>query len=241
MPVSEGVNVAEYAGLFKPNATALKVFNILKDKKFHCRGHDYAEAKSGQIAGSGGIQGLERGTRKRPGLEIESVRRHCKNCKRTLTFDRWTGKFVEPTHMAALSPKLIERILKVFDYTDAVDQKKRPISELTIDHKFPMVRWPKDYGDLDNDKMSDGEIKSRYQLLKKSNGTVSHNLLKSRACESCIKTKNRGMPFGIRFFHEGTDKFTAGVQDESGCHGCGWYDFNLWRKKLNQLIESKDM
>lgn len=235
------MNVDEYVGLFKPGATALKVFNILKDKRFHCRGHDYSEAKSGQLAGSGGIQGLQRGTRERPGLEIQSERRPCKKCKRTLTFDRWTGKFMEPTHMATLSPKLIKRILALFEYTDAVDQKKRPLSELTIDHKFPMARWPKDYGDRDSDKMTDAEIRSRYQLLKKSNGTVSHNLLKSRACEHCIKTRNRGTPFGIRFFHEGTDKFIAEPQDEMGCHGCGWYDFDLWRKKLNRLIESKNV
>lgn len=235
------MNIDEYVGLFRPGATALKVFSILKDKKFHCRGHDYVEAKSGQIAGSGGIQGLQRGTRKRPGLSIQSERRLCKKCGRTLTFDRWTGEFVESTHMATLSPKLIKRVLELFDYTDAVDQKKRPLSELTIDHKFPMARWPKNYGDRDNDKMTDAEIKSRYQLLKKSNGAVSHNLLKSRACESCIKTKNRGTPFGIHFFHMGTSKFTAKSQDESGCHGCGWYDFNLWREKLNQLIKDKDM
>lgn len=235
------MNVNEYVGLFKPGATALKVFNILKDKRFHCRGHDYAEAESGQIAGSGGIQGLQRGTRKRPGLEIQSELRLCKKCKRTLMFDRWTGKFIESTHMAKLSPKLIKRILVLFKYTDAVDQKKRSFAELTIDHKFPMARWTREYGDYDDDKMTDEEIKSRYQLLKKSNGTVSHNLLKSRACEHCIKTGNRGTPFGIRFFHEGTDKFTADPQDESGCYGCGWYDFSLWRKKLNQLVESKNV
>jgi len=85
--------------------------------------------------------------------------------------------------------------------------------------------------------MSDDDIREHFQLLKKSNGTTSHNHLKSRACEHCFKTGSRGTPFGVRFFYEGGPKWVPeDRKDPSGCIGCGWYDFDLWRKHLNQRL-----
>ncbi len=54
--------------------------------------------------------------------------------------------------------------------------------------------------------MSNEDIRDKFQLLKKSNGSVSHNLLKSRACENCYKKGQRGTPFGIQFFYAGNNK-----------------------------------
>lgn len=59
------------------NTTQSKVFRVLEDKQWHCRGCGYRGIESGQLAGGGGIQGLERGTTSRPGLVIESESREC--------------------------------------------------------------------------------------------------------------------------------------------------------------------
>ena len=40
-------------------------------------------------------------------------------------------------------------------------------------------------------------------MLKKSNGSVSLKLLKSRTCEYCFETGERGEPFGISLLYEG--------------------------------------
>lgn len=43
---------------------------------------------------------------------------------------------------------------------------------------------------------------------------------------------------------KGTSKWdsnipTIGKEAEAGCEGCPWYDIELWRKKLNDLISTK--
>ncbi len=57
---------------FKQGSTQLKVFNLLSDQKWHCRRHETKEIGSDQYAGGGGIQGLQRGNKQRPGLIIET-------------------------------------------------------------------------------------------------------------------------------------------------------------------------
>ncbi len=44
---------------------------VLIDREWHCR-HEYSHIGSGQTAGGGGIQGLERGTKNRRGYVIKS-------------------------------------------------------------------------------------------------------------------------------------------------------------------------
>ena len=41
-----------------------KVFELLSDRKWHCRIHEGKPIGSGQYAGKGGIQGLKRGNKK---------------------------------------------------------------------------------------------------------------------------------------------------------------------------------
>ena len=71
--------------------------------------------------------------------------------------------------------------------------------------------------------------------MKKLNGSASHNLLKSRACEKCSQTGKRSTSFAINLYYEGNKNWNIGHSDEKGCHGCGWYDFDRWFKALNKL------
>lgn len=221
-----------------PKTKALKeqVRDVLRDQAWHCRGHEYEGIQTGQLAGGGGIQGLQRGTKKTPGIVIESKNELCPKCKESTRWDRWTGETKAANSPAGISKKLTNRILGHFDYVDVIEQRKRAAHELVIDHRFPMERWGQAEGTLSSD-MPEDEIQKKFQLLKKDN-SGNHNLLKSRACENCIKTGDRGTPLGINFFYEGDSRWPAevpkqGEDAEKGCHGCGWYDFLKWRTALN--------
>lgn len=105
-----------------------------------------------------------------------------------------------------------------------------------------MKRWSAETSrqQTDYSDMTDGDIRGRFQLLKKSNGHVSHNLLKSRACENCYESNNRGTPFGISYFYAGNDRWQGiNAMDAEGCIGCGWYDFAMWRSSLNRKLRGR--
>ncbi len=225
----------------KKDSTQYKVFNLLSDRKWHCRECEGKKIGSGQYAGGGGIQGLQRGTRNRPGLAIETEKRYCENCQMIRLGDRWTGEIKSANSAANIPASLVQRILEVYSYIDVIEKRQRPAHELIIDHRFPMERW----GESESPhlaSMSDEEIKKKFQLLKKDS-SGNHNLLKSRSCERCIKTGKRGTPFGIRFWYKGREDWPSvhqrGAEAEEGCVGCGWYNFEAWRDALNQnLAES---
>lgn len=144
----------------------------------------------------------------------------------------------------ANSPKsipdnLAKRILKHFKNTDVIEQRVRPSHELVIDHRFPMERWGA-LEEKNDSKMSEDVIERKFQLLKKDS-SGNHNLLKSRACETCIRMGQRGTPLGIKFYYQGNEGWPSsipqrGAEAEKGCAGCGWYDFNKWRAALNQEL-----
>ena len=193
-----------------------------------------------QIAGGSGIQGLQRGNKSRPGIEIESGNRSCERCERTTRHDRWQGKFVLPVYAPSMSSNFARRVVEVLGSRDIIEGTRRPFNQLTIDHKLPMLRWNQETqkNQTSYSEMDDDDIRATFQLLKKSNGSVSHNLLKSRACEHCFNTGKRGEPFGISFFHLGDDTWKPEDKtDPSGCEGCGWYDFDLWRTRLNERLK----
>ena len=136
----------------------------------------------------------------------------------------------------AIPQNQIERFLRVLGRRDIVEMTNRQPSEITIDHKFPMIRWNPEttVGQTNYSQMTDDEIRSKFQVLKASNGSVSHNQLKSRACEQCLATGYRGTPFGITFFYQGDAHWEPeDPTDPAGCIGCGWYDFDRWRRALN--------
>lgn len=209
------MNTREYKALHTAGTKQLQTFEVLEDQDWHCRNHAYNHIVSGQIAGSGGSQGLKRGSATRPGLTIEHESRYCAECGRAHRHDRWTGG------------------------RDVVDNVSRSVNEVTLDHKLPMKRWNEitSKQKTDYQGMTDDDIRARFQLLKKSNGNVSHNLLKSRACEDCFETGERGTPFGIRYFYAGDERWQGeDATDAKGCVGCGWYDIDAWRASLNRKL-----
>lgn len=216
-------------------------FDILRDKNWHCRDCAQQVIRSNQLAGGGGVQGLERGNNSRPGIVIETMIRRCSLCDKPTYWDRWTGEFQQSNSAASIPEKLRKKVLGYYGYVDTIEQRKRQAHELVIDHRFPMERWGE--SEERNDiNMSEEDIQRKFQLLKKDS-SGNHNLLKSRACEKCIKTKKRGYPMGIKYYYEGDENWpadcpTTGKEAEQGCIGCGWYDFEAWRKGLNSEIES---
>ena len=229
----------QFHSLIRDGGLQAQVFDLLKDQQWHCRDCAAKTIKSGQYAGGGGIQGLQRGTRSRPGISIESSNRHCTVCNKVTRHDRWTGGFHEATAPAGMPKALIEQILTVLNHTDVVEQRERPDHELVVDHKFPMIRWGSTEDPHGSD-LSAEVIQGRFQLLKKDQAG-NHNLLKSRACEICFSKGLRGAPFGIHYYYVGNENWpekvpTKGAAAERGCVGCGWYDFAVWREGLNKTL-----
>lgn len=226
----------------KADSSQYKVFNLLSDQEWHCRDCEGKLIGSSQYAGGGGIQGLQRGTKSRPGCVIETKSKDCDRCNHKTTQDRWTGEIQSANAAANIPATLVERILQVYNYIDIIEQRKRSAHELVIDHRFPMERWEESEPPHLR-SMSEDEIKKKFQLLKKDT-SGNHNLLKSRSCERCIKTENRGTPFNIKFWYKGSEKWSSiykkGAEAEEGCIGCGWYDFAAWRNALNQKLAAPD-
>ena len=84
--------------------------------------------------------------------------------------------------------------------------------------------------------MTEKEIKKKFQLLSNQ-----RNQQKREVCRKCFQTGKRGYPFGIKFFYKGNEKWSKriskiGKDAEKGCVGCGWYDLEEWRKKLNSKV-----
>ncbi|MYI87747.1 MAG: restriction endonuclease [Synechococcus sp. SB0672_bin_10] len=228
---------------FNKNTKIHKVYLVLKDQQWHCRGCDYPHVRTSQIAGGSGIQGLQRGTGARAGLILESRTDDCPKCRKRTRQDRWTRALQPAVPATAIPPNQVGRFLNVLGQHNIVEEADRQPSELTIDHKLPMIRWSEETrkGQVNYAEMTDDEIRQKFQVLKKSNGSVSHNLLKSRACEHCLATGTRGTPFGIEFFYEdGLQWEPENPKDPAGCVGCGWYDFDRWRRELNSRLQQEE-
>ena len=230
----------DFEKAFKLESKVFQVYKILKDQQWHCRECEYQHTGITQIAGGSGIQGLQRGTKSRQGMIIDSANHFCMICDRATRHDRWQGAFQSSVQGGSMPQSFVNKAVRVFDSRDVVENTQRPTNQLTIDHKLPRIRWNEESNAMlvDYANMDENDIKQHFQLLKKSNGSVSHNLLKSRACERCYRSGKRGQPFGISFFYNGGAKWEpSDKQDPSGCVGCGWYDFALWRESLNKLIK----
>lgn len=156
---------------FREGSTQSKVFALLADKQWHCREHEGKAIASGQYAGGGGIQGLQRGSGQRLGLEIEQKNDFCPICNKKTRWDRWTGDTKTANFASSISLKLAERILTEFNYIDEIEQRARAKHELVIDHRFPMERWGQgEPPHLSN--MSSEDIRAKFQLLKKDTRLV---------------------------------------------------------------------
>ena len=233
------MNLETYESSFDTSKKNYQVFSVLKDQQWHCRECEYTHIGITQIAGGSGIQGLQRGTKTRPGIEIASGNHLCAECGRKTRHDKWSGQYKEPTPGPSMTVAFARRVVSVLGSRDVIEGTERPFHQLTPDHKLPLLRWnAATTAKLTNhSSMTDDDIREHFQLLKKSNGSVSHNLLKSRACERCYQTGNRGQPFGISFFYSGGKKWEPeDARDAQGCVGCGWYDFDEWRQCLNETL-----
>ena len=237
------INIATFEATFDTNTKVYKVYLVLKDMQWHCRGCGYGHVKSTQIAGGSGIQGLERGTHHRPGMVIESHDDYCETCDSKTRQDKWAGNFSYAVPSSSMPVSFVLRAVALLKSRDVVEQTERPANQLTVDHKVPMLRWSPEEQAAQNaySSMSDEEVRAKFQLLKASNGSVSHNLLKSRACQHCFRHGQRGTPLGIVYFYEGGPTWEpANKKDPNGCVGCGWYDFDQWRQSLNLRITRRD-
>lgn len=237
------MKVEEFEECFDPESKILGVFQVLKDQQWHCRECEYTHTGITQIAGGSGIQGLQRGTGSRQGLTIESANHLCRNCEKRTRQDKWTGQFVTSVQSSGMSQAFVRKVGKTLNRRDIIEGTERPMGQLTVDHKLPMIRWDSAMSKKQTayGNMLEKDIREKFQLLKKSNGSVSHNLLKSRSCEKCFQKGKRAKPFGINFFYEGNENWEGKTKrDASGCIGCGWYDFAKWRSELNKHIKSKE-
>ena len=236
-------DIHDFEATFDRDTKTWMVYAVLRDHQWHCRECEYAHIGITQIAGGSGIQGLQRGTKSRPGLLIDSDNHLCTDCGRTTRHDRWQGNFARAIPSSSMPVGFVQRAVRLLHSRDVVELTERSTNQLTVDHKLPQMRWSpaEQQRQTDYSGMSDGEIRERFQLLKKSNGSVSHNLLKSRARERCFKSGQRGTPFGIRFFYSGDGSWAPpDKRDASGCVGCGWYDFDKWRSALNRTLRDAD-
>lgn len=233
-------DINQYKNTFTKNSKHQStIFDKLSDCQWHCRDCGNKKINSNQYAGGGGIQGLQRGTKSRPGLEIISENTVCSECGQVKKCDKWTGNYKSSNPASGLPRKLQVNIMEHYRYIDNIELRKRESHELVIDHRFPMERWG-EAEDSNPTTMSPEEIQLKFQLLKKDS-SGNHNLLKSRACERCISTNKRQYPLGIKFFYSGTEEWPiecpkTGAAAEKGCIGCGWYDFAAWREALNSIL-----
>jgi len=216
---------------FKEGSTSCRDFNALSDMKWHCTKCELksGQAKTWQIWRQMGIQ-LDKDER---GNWYKKI--YCKKCDgNTIHRKLRTLDISEDTKTrSGLSPKLADRIKKVLKYEEAMLLRKMMPKELEVDHKFPQVRWGSDE-EVNDINMSEEQIKDKFILLSRSN-----NLLKSRYCEDCYRTGQRGIIPGIEYWYQGTKNWDKKIDkhDKKGCVGCFWNDPYKWRKELKKALD----
>jgi hypothetical protein len=130
------------------------------------------------------------------------------------------------------SPKLRARIIQLLESFDSFEAKKLRKEGLLPDHKFPEIRWDMVTKRESLENLTDEEMRRDFQLLSNQ-----RNQEKREVCRKCFQTGERGVLYGIPFFHHGSNKWDSSIPKvgkaaERGCFGCGWYDINAWRTEL---------
>lgn len=212
---------------FNQGTKVYQVFQTLMDCNWHCGKHELPgtqPAKAIQII-------------RQHGYEIENKTIYCHVCVDKTVHRRLVSTTATNISIVRsnISESLKKRVKAVYQNTDAITQREHQPAELEVDHRFPQVRWSKPEDDYPL-TMSVEEIKAKFQLLTRQN-----NLWKSRYCERCVQTGQRGIFIGINYFYEGNANWPADVSpdDEQGCKGCFWYDPSKWRQSLNEFIEQQ--
>ncbi|HUS73894.1 MAG TPA: hypothetical protein VMY06_12595 [Sedimentisphaerales bacterium] len=203
-----------------------QIFTILSDTNWHCGKHELPgtqPAKAIQII-------------RHHGFRIENSTIYCDSCgyktvhRRLLSTEPEKASFVR----LQLPGQLRKRVLKHYQNIEAITLREMLPNQLEVDHRFPQVRWSED--ESYDPEMSEQDLHSKFQLL-----TRQHNLWKSRYCERCVQAGERGTFIGINFFYEGGPRWDRQYEscDERGCRGCFWYNPELWREALNELIADR--
>jgi hypothetical protein len=202
-----------------------KIFKILEDGDWHCK------CEFGDLNYNNALYDL----RHQFGYEIENNidRNFCEKCKSQSQYRlKSTVPNSDKTSFARSKiPRwLRKRIKKTLNYKEAYTGRFFPYktADLEIDHKIPNRRWE----DLNwvepkyekSNPPTEKFIRETFQLLSNK-----HNGLKESDCKKCQENGKRQLPYGIKFFYSGTEKFEH-------CEGCGWYDLEKWREELNKLI-----
>lgn len=215
---------------FKEGTTSHNDFDVLSDLKWHCTKCELksGQAKTWQVWRQMGIQ---LGTDEKGNFYKNIFCEKCNNKtvhRRLITLD-----ISEDTKIRSGLPQNLAKRIKTFlKFEEALFLRKMMPKELEVDHKFPQVRWNKNE-DINDMKMSDEEIKDKFILLSRSN-----NLLKSRYCERCYKTGERGVFPGIYYWFKGSRMWDKKFDkhDKRGCEGCFWNNPYKWRENLNKLV-----
>lgn len=209
---------------FNEGTKLAKIFTILSDCKWHCAKHE--------LPGTQPAKAIQ--TIRQHGFEIENKTILCKTCqyktihRRLISIEQKKPSFVR----LQIPSKLRKRVLKHYKKIEAISVREMVPNQLEVDHRFPQVRWSRDESYDPN--ITDEELHNKFQLL-----TRQHNLWKSRYCEHCQKTGERGTFIGINFFYEGGSNWDSKipVDDVRGCQGCFWHNPDKWREKLNNILE----
>jgi len=217
---------------FKDGTTSYQDWETLKNLQWHCTKCELksGQAKTWQVWRQSGIQldTDEKGNfykiQECPKCNSITVHRKLKNLE-----------ILEETKVrSGISQYLARKVKELYKNEEAVYLRQMPPKELEVDHKFPQVRWNSDEEE-NKPTMSEAEIRVKFILLTRSN-----SLLKSRYCEKCFKNNKRGSFPGISFWYDGNEDWKGDLHDEKGCIGCFWYDPYEWRKKLNEIVNSKN-
>lgn len=212
---------------FNKGTQIYRIFQLLSDGDWHCGKHELPGTQPAK-----GIQVI-----RQHGYEIENKKILCTVCGYKAVHRRLVS--ITPSQSSTIRsslPETLKRKIKdVFKCTESVTHREFQPAELEVDHRFPQVRWSNPE-DVNDPGMSDAEIIAKFQLLTRQN-----NLWKSRYCERCKQTGERGTFIGIKYFYEGGPFWPQDISwdDERGCHGCFWYNPDKWRKNLNELISQQ--
>jgi hypothetical protein len=216
--------------LFKDGTASAHDFEIMGDLRWHCTKCELrsGQAKTWQVWRQRGIQ---LGTDEKGNYYKVMF---CEKCKNKTVHRKLKSLVVaeETKIRSGLPQKLAAKIKEVLNCKEALFLRKMMPKELEVDHKFPQIRWSKNE-DENKLAMSEGEIKEKFILLTRSN-----NLLKSRYCEKCFKTNERGIFPGIHYWFNGSKKWNRNIKkdDSKGCLGCFWNNPDKWREGLNKVI-----
>lgn len=216
---------------FNKGTKAYSDFEMMSDLKWHC---SKCELKSGQAK-------TWQVWRQEKGIQIDTDEKgnyykiiYCDNCsEKTYHRKLKSLKILEDTKSrSGISSALSKKVKQIYDNLEAVYLRKISPNQLEVDHRFPQIRWNKNE-DSNCVKMTEEEILKRFILL-----TRSHNLLKSRYCERCYKTGERGVFPGIYYWFKGGRMWDKKIDkhDKRGCEGCFWNNPYKWRDELNGLV-----